>query len=291
MLNGARRYGVCLATLLLGGCLAPLSENWASLSEWAPEISTKVVAVGDLAGGDFGDSDVGWLMRHLAFQGWFALGDNAYPHGSFKDYLWYWGPVFGQYDSRVFPTPGNHDYDTPGAAGYKSYFDRHAQHYPKDADYYAFDIGGWRWFSLNSEISSDSSSAQFKWLQNQLQMANRPKCVGAFWHRPLFTTGITAAARDLLPVWNLLAEHSVDLVLTGHDHNYQRWSAIDGITEIVIGTGGRPLYPFSRVDSRVALSDEDHYGVFQLALSSTGAKFRFVSFQGAILDSGLVACH
>jgi hypothetical protein len=277
--------------LLLAGCLAPLGETGTLLSAWAPGIAAKVLAAGDLASDDIGGSEVGWIMGQLTFQAWFALGDNAYPHGSSSDYLQYWLPAFGRYDSQVFPTPGNHDYDTPGAAGYKSYFDSRAEHYPTDAEFYSFDLGGWRWFSLNSEIRTDSSSRQFQWLNDQLQKVDLPRCVGAYWHRPLFTIGITEPAEDLRPLWNLLAEHNVDLVLVGHDHNYQRWSPIDGITEMVIGTGGRFRYPFSRADMRVAKSDQDHYGIVQFALSAEKAEFRFVSSEGVVLDSGVVACH
>jgi acid phosphatase type 7 len=283
------------ATIAVGmlGCLAPVpSDEYLppALEPWAPTRRAFVVAAGDLASDSYGDSEVGALMSDLAFNGFLILGDNAYPDGSTASYSNYWAPVFGRYDSRAFPAPGNHDYETPGAQGYMSYFNLAAPNYPRNASYYVFELGGWRWFSLNSEIPADSNSAQYAWLRTQLSLADLPGCIGAYWHRPIYSVGEYGDS-IMRPIWSLLAAHGADVVLTAHDHNYQRWKPINGMTQFVVGTGGRFRYPISKEDSLIAVADGDNYGVLQLALWEGGADFRFVTTGRSIRDSGFVTCY
>jgi len=296
LLGLGRRLGLIGLTALCG-CLDLTHSHLPEgdrLAPWDTNRRAVVVAAGDLASDSYGDDEVGSLMTQLNFDAFLTLGDNAYPDGSLQNYGDYWSPVFGRYNSRTFPAPGNHDYFTPQARGYKAYFDSLAPNYPRNSEYYAFDIGGWRWFSLNSEIPSDSTSAQFIWLKAQLEVSDLPSCVGAYWHRPLFTVGQEDPDTQMVPTWNLLAHnvpHHAHIVLTGHDHNYQRWKVIDGITHFVVGTGGSFRFPITRSDSMIAVANADHYGVLQLGLWEGGADFRFVTIDGVILDSGSISCY
>lgn len=282
--------------LLALACLAPdgvgqdQNRPPQALSPWGHHRRTVVVAVGDLAHAGLGDSRVGRLLGWLNFDAFLALGDNAYPHGTLSDFVDYWTPVFGPYDSKVFPTPGNHEHDRSPAGGYKTYFSAAAPNYPDSADYYTFDIGGWRWFSLNSEIAADSGSLQYRWLRGQLASDSLPLCVGAYWHRPRFNAGQWGDATNMQPIWSLLAARGATLVLAAHDHNYQRWAPVDGITGFIVGTGGKERYPLTSKPG-LAAWDADHYGVLQIALWEEGAETRFVSAEGDILDEVVLRCR
>jgi len=288
----ALRIATVAVAMTLLACLDALPEQTPvqGLTPWGAHRRAVIVAAGDLASDSYGDSKVGDLMAVLEFSGFFVLGDNAYANGSLAEYRQYWAPVFGRYDSRAFPSPGNHDYGTPGAQGYMAYFDSAAPNYPRNSAYYVFEMGGWRWFSLNSEIPADSNSAQYTWLTTQLSVTDSPACVGAFWHRPVYSVG-TYADEVMHPILKLLAVHNATLVLTAHDHNYQRWHPKDGITQFVVGTGGRFRYPITRSDSLVVVADHDHYGVLQLGLWEGGADFRFVTTERTVRDSGAVSCY
>lgn len=251
------------------------------------------VAAGDLAHQYTADDDVGSLMSRLSFSAFITLGDNAYPDGSLAAYERYWAPVFGKWDSIALPTPGNHDYATPGAGGYKEYFSNKSPLYPDSADYYSFQLGAWRWYSLNSSIPSDTTSPQYRWLRADLD-ANPTRCIAAYWHEPLFNAGQWGEARRMRPIWNLLAAHRATLILTGHDHDYQRWNPIDGVTQMVVGTGGAGYHSLPdtvRSDSRIAYALTGTGAVLQMALESDRVRFRLVTTRNEIPDAGMLLCN
>jgi hypothetical protein len=250
-----------------------------------------IVAAGDLASPESGDSYVAGLLSALSFERFLTLGDNAYRNGTREEFDTWWHPVFSFVNDRVCPGPGNHDYDTPAAAGYKSYFNEHAPCYPDWSEFYAFDVGEWRWYSLNSEIAADTASVQYKWLAADLA-ANAHRCVGAYWHWPMFNAGVWGTGTRMQPIWSLLAARGASIVLTGHDHDYQRWVPIDGMTQFVVGTGGGALHDLADApaDPRVASQAEQVFGVLQLALYGDRADYRFVTSLGRVMDSGTIQC-
>jgi hypothetical protein len=291
------RAAIACALLVAGGCgergTAARGEPPASLPSFAA-VGTGVtaIAVGDLAHQFSADDEVGTLMSRLTFSAFITLGDNAYPDGALTTYNAYWAPVFGRFDSLVRPTPGNHDYTTPGAAGYKEYFSAHAPAYPDSAEYYAYTLGPWRWYSLNSSIRSDTASAQYKWLRSELD-SNPARCIAAYWHEPLYNAGQWGEAIRMRPIWNLLAAHHATLVLTGHDHDYQRWNAIDGITQLVVGTGGAGYHTLPdtiTADPRIAMSATRVGAVLQMALEPGRVRFRLVTTQNKVVDQGAIEC-
>src|SRR6185437_10164083 len=181
----------------------------------------------------------------------FALGDNAYPSGRTEDYRNCYDPSWGRHFGRTRPVPGNHDYESPGAEPYYTYFG--AQAGPAGLGYYSFDLGAWHIIALNSNIPAQINSAQGQWLQADLAANAGTKCTLAMWHHPLFTSGLNGDSADMRDFWQLLYAGGADVVLNGHDHDYERFAPQDpngrpdaarGIREFVVGTGGGVLRPF-----------------------------------------------
>ncbi|MDX6647286.1 MAG: large repetitive protein, partial [Miltoncostaeaceae bacterium] len=151
----------------------------------------------------------------------------------------------------------------------------------------------------NAELGQfGPGSPQYEWLANDLQTNTQP-CVLAYFHHPRFNIGQEGMGTRMDPVWALLAQSGVDLVVNGHDHSYQRWEPLDaagapspaGTTEIVVGTGGHALQNFVQSDPRVAAASSKQFGALRLELNPAGAAFRFMNTDGVTLDSGSVACH
>jgi hypothetical protein len=231
----------------------------------------------------------------------FTLGDNAYPNGSrenFREYDRTWGRFLG----RTYPTPGNHEYVTPGATPYYEYFGEHAG--PFGQGYYSFDLGAWHIISLNSNfdagVAVEPGSPQGNWLRADLA-SSKTKCTLAYWHHPLFSSGSNGDSPKMRAIFNILYEANADLVLTGHDHTYERFGPqtadgrhdpARGIREFVVGTGGVPMYQFptSKPNSEVKINRAP--GVLKLTLFTDTYQWEFITApSGAILDSGTDACH
>ena len=208
--------------------------------------SAVIYATGDLSGETDGETAVTTMLSRHNFDALLTLGDHAYETGSAQEFAAVYASTYGAFDDRVRPTPGDHDNATPDAAGYFDYFERRSPTFSGDP-YYAFSLGDWRIYSLNSEIGqSQPGGHMYEWLGADLN--RRPTdCVLAYWHRPMFTVGRRENDEGRMGlIWNLLAGHGVDIVLAAHDRNYQRWDSIDGITSFVVGIGGRSRDPVTR---------------------------------------------
>jgi len=131
----------------------------------------------------------------------FTTGDNAYPNGSAANFRDCYEPHWGRHRSRTRPTPGNHEYDSPGAAPYFTYFEDNAG--PFGLGYYSYAAGPWRVIALNSEIPVGPGSAQLQWLRTELA-ATRARCTMVYWHKPLFTSGPNGSNRDMREIWRVL---------------------------------------------------------------------------------------
>jgi acid phosphatase type 7 len=223
----------------------------------------------------------------------FTAGDNAYVDGSYTEYLNCYDPTWGRHKSRTKPSPGNHEYLTSGAAGYFQYFDN-------IPSYYAYDLGAWRIYSLNSEIDVSLSSPQVAWLVNDLSANPRP-CVLAYWHKPRWSSGTNHGDdMSMQTLWQMLYDAGAELVVNGHEHNYERFSEMNasgsavsqGLREIVAGTGGAPLYPFGTPKSASQVRNNTAYGVLKITLRSNGYDWQFVPVAGSTFtDSGSDDCH
>jgi acid phosphatase type 7 len=223
----------------------------------------------------------------------FTLGDNAYVDGSYNEYLNCYEASWGRHKSRTKPIPGNHEYNTNGAAGYFQYFDN-------IPSYYAYDLGAWRIYALNSEIDVSASSPQLVWLVNDLA-ENPRQCVLAYWHKPRWSSGTNNGSEPgLQTLWQILYDAGAELVITGHEHNYERFAEMDGsgtavsegLREIIVGTGGAGLYDLGTPLAASEIRDSSTFGVLKLTLHTTGYDWEFVPVPHlTFTDSGSSKCH
>ena len=228
----------------------------------------------------------------------FALGDNAYPNGSDDDYAACYVPTWGRHKKRTHPVPGNHDYDVRGAGGYFDYFGVAAGE--RGAGYYSYGLGDWHVIALNSNLEMSVGSLQERWLRADLA-AHPTRCTLAYWHHARFSSGTTHGSdTETQPLWQALYDAGADVVLSGHEHNYERFAPqtpdgtadpARGIREFVVGTGGGGAY---RLGPPIANSETGRaeYGVLQLTLTSQAYRWQFIPVPpSSFRDSGSAACH
>jgi len=260
------------------------------------------VAAGDIAScSSTGDEATAALLDRL--KGTVAtLGDNAYDSGTAAEFASCYAPSWGRHKSRTRPAAGNHDYVTPGAAGYFGYF-RAAAGDPRNG-YYSYDLGEWHVVVLNSNCSSvggcQAGSAQEQWLRTDLR-SHRARCTLAYWHHPRFSSGPHGSDAMTQPLWQALYDAGADVVLNGHDHDYERFApqtpsgVLDqrrGIREFVVGTGGRSHYTPAAAVANSQVANGDTYGVLKLTLKPKSYQWQFVPVAGASFrDGGSASCH
>ncbi|HTD70998.1 MAG TPA: PKD domain-containing protein [Gemmatimonadales bacterium] len=228
----------------------------------------------------------------------FADGDNAYPDGSSTAYKNCYNPTWGRFKSRTKPVPGNHDYLTAGAAGYFNYFGALAGQSGKG--YYSYDLGNWHVVALNSNIAMNVGSAQEVWLKADLAKSTK-QCTVAYWHHPLFSSGNEGAHPEVAPLWQDLYNAGAELVIVGHDHDYERFAPQStngvadtafGIREIVAGTGGGGLFSAHPPVPNSEVLNDNTIGVLKVTLHSNGYTWKFLPIPGkTFTDSGSTHCH
>lgn len=258
--------------------------------------STVVVAsAGDICdvAGD-GCSRTADVVSSIAPDAVFVLGDNAYDVGSLSQYNANYAPTWGAFRSITHPIPGNHEYATPGASGYYDYFNgigvQQGLAGDRNKGYYSWDVGDWHFVAINSnfQAASVAEMTQLQWLAADLA-ANTKPCTAAYFHYPFLSRGSYSGYDQVKPYWDALYAARADLVLNGHDHNYQRyskmnpskWPALDGIRELVVGTGGRYLYPVSGTHPLLEVASSDSLGVLKLTLGATGYSGEFIPGAGS----------
>lgn len=275
---------ITIMTTLLGGGLKEVS---------AQTTSATLVGAGDISScSNNNDTKTAQLLANISGTV-FTAGDNAYDNGSSAEYANCYNPTWGQYKSRTKPVPGNHEYNTSGASGYFNYFGG----IPR---YYAYDKGAWRIYALNSEIDTSSTSAQVTWLKNDLA-ANPKTCVMAYWHRPRWSSGSTHGSDSKMQtIWTILYNARAELVITGHEHNYERFAPMNqngqavtnGLREIVVGTGGAGHYGFGTILAASRARNASTYGVLELTLNSGSYAWKFIPIAGqSYTDSGTTNCY
>lgn len=243
------------------------------------------------------------LLVGRGFDAVLALGDLQYPSGALSDFQAYYQPTWGRVKGITRPVPGNHEYGTTGAAGYFDYFGPSAGERGKG--YYSFDLGTWHVIALNStcwEVGGcHAGSAQEQWLRADLA-AHQRVCTLAYWHSPRFTSGsVHGSDSGVGPFWEALYEHGADIVLSAHQHNYERFAPqtpaglpddANGIHQFVVGTGGRSLYTFDSPPLQNSIvRNDDTFGVLSISLHPTWFAWEFIpEAGGAFTDSGSAAC-
>jgi hypothetical protein len=274
------------------------SATAASEPAWAQRV---LLAAGDISGCGVDNDQATARILDTTPGKIIALGDLAYDDGTWTEFIRCYGPTWGRHRSRTRPVPGNHEYHTSGAKPYYGYFGAAAGDPLKG--YYAFDAGGWRIYALNSNCSRIGGCAvgspQERWLRADLA-AHPRKCVLAYWHHPLFSSGRHGNHAAVAPLWQTLDAAGAELVLSGHDHIYERFAPQTaagvatpaGMTEIVVGTGGRGTYPLRTIRPNSRVRNNTTFGVLRLALRAERLVFRFLAVPGSTFtDSGTIPCR
>jgi acid phosphatase type 7 len=236
-----------------------------------------------------------------------ALGDNQYEDASLSSFQQSYDPTWGRFKDITYPVPGNHEYQTPGAAGYFAYFGPLARNYP--GGYYSVNLGSWHVIALNSECTEPGvggcgvGSQQEQWLLSDLA-ANRSSCTLAFWHEPRFTSGRNLNHPALQVFWQDLYAYGAAIVLNGHDHIYERFASQNpqqqadplGIREFIVGGGGNNHQPaYGTIQPNSVVRDNTTYGVLKLTLGTGSYDWRYLPAQqvgnGTFTDKGSGVCH
>lgn len=234
----------------------------------------------------------------------FAAGDLAYPDGSEEQFAKCYDPTWGRFKDRTRPAPGNHEYHSGGASAYSRYFGAAAGD-PKKA-YYSYDLGAWHIVVVNSECAEvggcDAASPQGQWLKQDLA-DHAAKCTLAYWHKPLFSSGEKHGNDpEMKPFWQILYAAHADIIINGHDHDYERFARQDpdgkadpahGIREFVVGSGGKNSHrTFAAPKPNSELRNADTFGVLKLTLHAKSYDWEFVAEAGkTFTDSGSGVCN
>lgn len=231
-----------------------------------------------------------------------ALGDLAYPNGTAADFKCY-DKTWGRVKDRTRPAVGNHEFHSSGAAYYFQYFGAAAGD-PKTG-YYSYDLGSWHIVVLNSECEEiggcGAGSPEEKWLRADLA-AHPAGCTLAYFHKPRFSSGLNHGNDpEVGAFWQALYDFNAELILNGHDHDYERFSPQDpngnadpkrGIREFVVGTGGKNHREFGIHKANSEVRNNDTFGVLKLTLKATGYDWKFIPEAGkTFTDSGSGSCH
>ena len=287
MLNTPKAVFVALALIVaVNACLFWLY--------YLPRTTTAavVVAAGDIAAcTSDGDETTAKLLKGIEGTV-LTLGDNVYENGTAKEFADCYDPTWGQVKLRTNPVPGNHEYHTEGAEDYFDYFGEAAGE--PDEGYYSYDLGEWHIVALNSnceEIGCDSASPQVRWLRADLAANEDKACTLAYFHHPLFTSGLhRPGAPEVKPLWEALYAEGTDVVLNGHDHNYQRFVSGAGVTYVVTGGGGKQLYPVRRCPAgtppRVAAFARNHFTA--VVVRERSLTVLAVAADGRVLDRAVI---
>jgi hypothetical protein len=249
-----------------------------------------------------------------------TLGDIQYECGDYSNFLSFYDPTWGVFRSRTHPAIGNHEYlaapgtsscDPASTAAGKGYFD-----YWNGVDvgtgpagdrtkgYYSFDLGSWHLVALNSNCAQaggcGAGSPQETWLRSDLA-AHPAACTLAYWHHPRFSSGQHGNTTAVAPLWDALYAAGADLVLNGHDHDYERFAPqtpggaadpVSGIREFVVGTGGKSHYAVGAAQPNSEVRNATTFGILKLTLHPQGYDWQFVpESTGGFTDSGSGSCH
>jgi calcineurin-like phosphoesterase family protein len=270
-----------------------------------PEIV--VVAVGDIVcepgSASFGGQDPSQCQHRetAALVGTadaiLGLGDLQYENGSLPAFRAGYDRTWGRFARFTYPTPGNHEFHTPGAKGYFDYWaSRGRPTGQRRTASYSFNLGTWHVISLDSTCGS-GCAARDAFLRRDLAR-NPSGCTLAFWHHPYFNSGAVHGEemlRNVRDLWDQLFAAGGDIVVNGHEHNYQRYApqtpsgqaSRKGIREFVVGTGGRSHYGLlDEKDPNYQTGDATRFGVLRLFLRADSYAWEFVAVGGAVIDRG-----
>jgi hypothetical protein len=319
----ANRIAAAIVLALLAASIVP-GTALATRREAKPVI---IAAAGDISPADprLQDDEVAQMIRtDIDPDAVLMLGDAQYEEGTLADFQQYYAAGWGVRDliRITYPVPGNHEYDIGAgetaadpAAGYFRYFRDRAAVNPNGvrprAGFYSFNLGAWHLVALNSKSGAPLSNPQIRWFKRDLAR-NGKRCELAFWHHARWSSGVEHGSdQDMQRAWSVAVNGGVDVVLTSHEHVYERFqrkgengrpisnrSRADGAREFVVGTGGKggndgfgPAVPGSQW-RLPATGEASVFGALRMRLQPDAYRWAMLDETGALLDAGgPVRCH
>ena len=286
------RSRAVIAFLLAASCEFPWAESGGQVE---PAV---LVGAGDIAvcasSGDEATADLVASIPGTVF----TAGDNVYTNGTATEFADCYDPSWGRHKQRTRPVPGNHDYNTTAAAGYYGYFGSLAG--DASRGYYSYELGDWHIVVLNSNVDRTAGSAQDLWLRADLAGSSKT-CTMAMWHHPRFSSGWHGSDPSMAPFWDALYEYGAEVVVVGHDHNYERFApqtptgeadAVSGVRQFVVGTGGVALRPVGTAIANSEARNDDSHGVLKFTLRAGEYDWEFLPvFGDSFTDRGSGTCH
>ncbi|MEO8252691.1 MAG: metallophosphoesterase [Chloroflexota bacterium] len=261
--------------------------------------SVTLVGAGDIAScSSSGDEATAALLDQIG-GAVFTTGDNAYERGTATEFQNCYEPSWGRHKADTHPIPGNHEWLTANAQGYRDYFG-----FDGAPTWYSYNQGAWHVVVLDSDCVQVAGcgigSPQYAWLATDLT-ENTAVCTVAMWHHARFSSGKLGIDVLMSPIWRLLYDHDAELVLSGHDHDYERFAPqtangqLDiarGLRQFVVGTGGVDHTQFARVLPNSEVRNADTFGVLKLTLRMDSYDWQFIPVAGSSFsDTGTGACH
>ncbi len=232
----------------------------------------------------------------------FTAGDNVYPSGTAAQFQKCYEPSWGRHRARTRPAPGNHDWETQGLAGYLGYFGAAGQG-PGGSSWYSYDLGTWHIIVLDSDcdkVPCSADSPQGTWLAADLA-ASKATCTLAIFHHPRFSSGEHGGEPSMDAFWRPLYAAGVDVIVNGHDHDYERFAPQDpdgkvdekrGIREFVVGTGGTQLRGIQRTAANSQVTLANSWGVLKFTLHDGSYDVEFIAAGNDFRDRGTAEkCH
>jgi hypothetical protein len=286
-------------------------EQRGAESDTATATSTPspvIVAAGDIAcapgvaasSGGCRQADTARLIAAIKPTRVLALGDNQYDAGTLSAYRGSYAKSWGAFRSITRPVAGNHEYRTASASGYFDYFGTLGG--TRGKGYYSYNLGTWHIVALNANCGAvggcQAGSPQEKWLRADLA-AHRTKCTLAYWHQPRWSSGRHGSYAEYAAFWNALYAYRADVVLNGHDHDYERFGrqtpagvldSTRGIRQFVVGTGGASHYAFPRVLKNSQVRNASQFGVLKMVLGPTSYAWRFYGTARTTIDHATTSC-
>lgn len=318
--------------LLLLGCITGVSNSGATTTAAAPDRAAPpvaaahrtvtIVAAGDIAcdpesesfNGGVGTEDgchmkaTSDLVLGIEPDAVLTLGDNQYESASFENFTASYDLSWGRFRDKTYPVIGNHEGESGDAGlGYCEYFGAvancNADGAQGDAAYYSFDAGAWHLIALNSNCAAaggcDASSPQYEWLVADLA-AHPSRCTLVYWHHPRFSSGDHGNQTRMSDLFSVLYDAGVEVVLSGHDHNYERFAPQTpegttdpkGVRQFVVGTGGKNFYAVEELRPNSEAVNHDTFGVLKMTLHPRSYDWEFVpEAGGTFTDKGTSACY
>ena len=279
---------LCAALLSAVALLAAAASGVSAAATGEPAATSRaqatVWAIGDAYPSQAG-RELAALVRRARPDLFLYLGD-VYETGTAAEFVTGYDALYGDLATRTLATIGNHEYGNR-ATGYQPYWTRKLG--KPMPDWTKRRIAGWEILMLNSEAPHADGSAQVRWLRRAVR--KRGTCRIAITHRPRFSASSHGDQQDMEPLWGALRGR-VRLLLSGHDHDLQRFADKYGTRQLVSGGGGRPgRTAVTTSAAPIRFFHDASVGALRLRLSPGRAQIDFVDARGRLLDRSHARCE